>query len=112
MYTSVKIKSKNLHGLSARTIVYYNDENHILTIQVVMIIPNDNDLEGYEIVRQLTNHKIVTSWLNFKLSTAIEVEYALSSIFTTIMRKDNLTNIEFTKYANNISYETQSNNSK
>ena len=109
MYTSVKIKSKNLHGLSARTTVYYNDENHLLTIQVAMILPNECELEGYEIVKQLTNHKVVISWLNFKLPTAIQVCDALSSIFTAIMQRNNFTNNEFTKYANNINYETRTN---
>lgn len=107
MYTSVKIKSKNLQGLSARTIVYYNDENHIITIQVIMIVPNEFELEGYLVIRQLTNHKVVISWLNFKLPTAIQVCDALSSIFTSIMKANNFTNNEFIKYVNNINYETR-----
>lgn len=107
MYTSIKIKSKNIHGLSARTIIYYNDENHIVTIEVVMIITNDMELEGYSLIRQLTNHKVVISWLNFKLSTAIQVCDGLSSIFTSIMQRNNFTNIEFMKYTNNINYETR-----
>ena len=107
MYTSIKIKSKNLHGLSARTIVYYNDENHIVTIHSIMILPNECELEGYTIVKQFTNHRVVISWLNFKLSTAIQVCSSLNSIFAFIMQHNNLTNIEFFKFANNINYETR-----
>lgn len=107
MYTSIKIKSKNLHGLSARTIVYYNDENHIVTILSIMIVPNECELEGYTLSKQLTNHKIIINWLNFKLSTAIQVCDGLSSIFTSIMQRNNFTNIEFMKYTNNINYETR-----
>ena len=108
MYASVKIKTKNLHGLSARTIVYYNYENHIMTIYSVMIVPNDCELEGYILSKQLKNHKIITNYLNFKLSTSIEVCNALSTIFTSIMKREEIqyTN-EFVKYANDINYETR-----
>ena len=108
MYTSIKIKSKNLQGLSARTIVYYNDENHIITIQVIMIVPNEFELDNFKLERQLTNHRVISNLLNFKLSSSIELVNSLSSIFTSIMRSNKIYHTdEFTKYANNINYETR-----
>lgn len=108
MYTSVKIKSKNLYGLSAKTIVYHNDENNIVTIQSVMFVPNEHILNDSELIRQFRNYKVICNSIKFKLSTSIQVCDALSSIFISIMQRNNFTNIEFTKFANNINYETQS----
>lgn len=106
MYTSVKIKSKNLYGLSSKTIVYHNDENNIVIIQVVMVVPNDSNNDNFELIRKFKNYKVIANHSAFKLSTAIEICDALASIFTSIMQRNNFTNIEFTKFAKNINYET------
>lgn len=109
MYTSVKLKTKNIHGLSVRTTVYHNDENNLITIQVVMIVPNKAPNHHFKVIRKLKNHKVIINYLIFKLPTAINITDGLSSIFTSIMQRNNLTNIEFSKFAKNINYETQSN---
>lgn len=107
MFLVQKIKSKNGFGLSSRTTVYYNTETKVITIQVIMIVPINENFNGFELFRTFKNHKIIINDLEFKLSTFIRLTYSINTLFKDIIDIENKSNIqEFEEFAKNLKYKT------